>query len=68
MIIQFYNTDSDNPENIAQKVIKLCFEPELRRNLSTNAYKTLEGISWQVMESRYLKLINSVLSKDCRKK
>jgi glycosyltransferase involved in cell wall biosynthesis len=60
-------TDSDNPEDIAQKVIKLCFEPELRRNLSTNAYKTLEGISWQVMESRYLKLINSVLSKDAEK-
>ena len=53
-------THSNSPENIAQNVIKLCFDPELRKNYSVNAYKALVGISWRVMELRFLDLINSV--------
>jgi glycosyltransferase involved in cell wall biosynthesis len=55
-------TYPDNPEDIAQNVIKLCLNPALRRNLTENAFKTLTGISWRVMETRYLNLINSIIS------
>ena len=57
-------TYSDNPEDIANKVIKLCHDPELRRNHSENAYRLLKGISWKVMEMRYFNLINSVIERD----
>ncbi len=64
---KIFSSDSiafTNPESsldLAGKVIKLCFDPDKRRNLAENAFITLQSISWQVMSDRYVELINSTI-------
>jgi glycosyltransferase involved in cell wall biosynthesis len=57
-------TKTDNPVDIAQNTIKLCLDPSLRMKLSENAHNVLKGISWRVMESRYLNLIHSLIGNE----
>jgi glycosyltransferase involved in cell wall biosynthesis len=54
-------TEPENALDLADKIIKLCFNPDKRRMLAENAYITLQNISWEVMSERYIKLINSTI-------
>ena len=47
--------------DLADKVIKLCYNPDKRKKLAENAFITMQSISWQVMSDRYINLINSTI-------
>jgi glycosyltransferase involved in cell wall biosynthesis len=49
-----------NSEDFANKIIELCLNPEKRRNLSINAHKAVALISGDIMEERYLNLIEEI--------
>lgn len=51
---------SDEAEDIAEKVVELCFNADERKNRAYNSYKALDDISWDVMAARYLKLMKSL--------
>jgi glycosyltransferase involved in cell wall biosynthesis len=50
----------DNFNDFAEKIITLSLNPKLRETMTGNALKALEGISGDVMEERYLKLIETI--------
>jgi glycosyltransferase involved in cell wall biosynthesis len=55
-------THPGNSLDMADKIIKLCFNPDKRRMLAENAFITLQNISWQVMSDRYVKIIDSTIT------
>ena len=46
-----------NPIDFAEKIIELCCNPDLRRKMTMNAYRSIIEISGDVMEEKYLRLI-----------
>jgi glycosyltransferase involved in cell wall biosynthesis len=51
-----------NPENLANKIIELCLDPERRKEYAINAYNSLNEISGSVMGEKYLKIIEHTIS------
>lgn len=52
---------SDNSAEIAEKIIRLCRNPEERKSKAFKALEVLEDISWDVMSVRYLNLMRSLI-------
>jgi glycosyltransferase involved in cell wall biosynthesis len=55
--------EPDNPADIADKIINLCKNPQLRNEKALNAYKALSKISGEVMDRRYINLITSQINR-----
>ncbi len=53
--------DPENTEILANEAIDLLRDPKRRHDMSLNAHEDMKKISWNVMEVRYLKLIDSLL-------
>jgi glycosyltransferase involved in cell wall biosynthesis len=52
--------EDQNVKDFAEKIIQLCREPERRKNMTQKAYEAVSSISGDVMEERYLSLIEKV--------
>lgn len=52
-----------NPEQIAEKVLKLLDDKELREKFSKNALKTSKKYDWEVIGGEYQKIIRIIRSK-----
>ena len=52
-----YITPSDF-NDLASKVVHLCKEPTIRKQMSINANDAIKGISWGLMEKRIYNLVN----------
>jgi glycosyltransferase involved in cell wall biosynthesis len=50
----------DNPEDLAAKVISICGDPDKRRNMTLNAYEAVQSISGDIMEERYIQLVERI--------
>jgi glycosyltransferase involved in cell wall biosynthesis len=50
----------DNSKDIAEKVINICSDPDKRRNMTLNAYQAVQSISGDVMEERYMKVVENL--------
>ena len=55
--------EPENPNDFAEKIVELCKNPELRKQKVDNAFQALSEISGQVMDDRYLSLINKLTEK-----
>jgi glycosyltransferase involved in cell wall biosynthesis len=51
-----------NSETLANKIIELCLDPERRRYLSINAYKSLKNISGSIMAEKYFNIIKDSIN------
>jgi glycosyltransferase involved in cell wall biosynthesis len=49
--------EDQNPEDFARKIVDICLNPEKRKLMTQNAFKAVSSISGDVMEERYLSLI-----------
>ncbi len=49
--------EPENPNDIAEKLIELCKNPELRKSKVNNAFQALNQISGEIMDDRYFNLI-----------
>jgi glycosyltransferase involved in cell wall biosynthesis len=56
-------TSPENPHDMADKLIELCFDPEKRKTMAASAYSVIQSISGQIMSKRYLNLIDSTINK-----
>lgn len=61
-IIQYY--DNDDEFQLAEQILRLRNNPELRRSLAMNAKKYLEENSWDARKHEYLQLVDSLISPD----
>lgn len=52
--------DDSKPEEIAETIKQLCFNPEVAKQQVVLAYQALRKISGEVMKERYVKLIDSL--------
>jgi glycosyltransferase involved in cell wall biosynthesis len=52
--------EDQNIEDFAGKIIELCHNPEKRKQMTLNAYNAVLEISGDVMEERYLSLIEKI--------
>ena len=59
--------EDNNPHQLAQKVIELCYDPERRKMQSLSAIKEMNKISGGVMAKRYLSLVNSLSNQTLEK-
>jgi glycosyltransferase involved in cell wall biosynthesis len=59
--ISYVNTE--DPEEFAAEIIRLCYDPEFRNHKIHQAYAALKKISWAVMGNNYYHLINELISK-----
>ncbi|HZW39611.1 MAG: glycosyltransferase family 4 protein [Syntrophothermus sp.] len=55
-----YFKDRD-PKNLAEKITELCLNPEERKTQTLNAYRELKDISGDIMSSRYIELMSSLI-------
>jgi glycosyltransferase involved in cell wall biosynthesis len=55
-------TEPGNAQDLADKLINLCFDPAKRKIMAENAYTILQSISGQIMSERYLNLIDSIIN------
>lgn len=55
-------TAPGNAQDLADKLINLCFDPAKRKIMAENAYTILQSISGQIMSERYLNLIDSTIN------
>ena len=53
--------EQKNPEQIAEKVLELLDDEELRTRFSKNALETAKKYDWDVITEKYLKIINEVI-------
>lgn len=58
--MRYVNTE--NTDQISQTIIELCKNPELRKNMSINAYNRAQEFSGDIMIRRYLDLIKMSLT------
>jgi glycosyltransferase involved in cell wall biosynthesis len=59
-IIQYY--DNDDEFQLAEQILRLKNNPELRRRLAENAKRYLEENTWDARKHEYLQLIDSLLN------
>jgi glycosyltransferase involved in cell wall biosynthesis len=59
-IIQYY--DNDDEVQLAEQILRLKNNPELRRSLALNAMKYLEENTWDARKHEYLQLIDSLIN------
>jgi glycosyltransferase involved in cell wall biosynthesis len=68
-----FNDDSigfitpDQPYAMADKLIELCSDPDMRKKMAANAFNVIQNISGQIMSNRYLYLIEGTLNEKKRK-
>jgi glycosyltransferase involved in cell wall biosynthesis len=55
-------TKSENPRDLADKIVELCFNPEKRKSMTAKAYSVLQGISGEIMSKRYVGLVESTIN------
>jgi glycosyltransferase involved in cell wall biosynthesis len=55
--------EPENPSDFADKIIKLCKNPERRKEQTFNAYQAVSGISGEVMDNRYFNLISKLIDR-----
>jgi glycosyltransferase involved in cell wall biosynthesis len=55
--------EPENPADFADKIIKLCKDPQLRKEKTLNACNALSKISGEVMDRRYINLIISQIQR-----
>jgi glycosyltransferase involved in cell wall biosynthesis len=53
--------EPDNPEDLANKIIELCKNPELRKTSIFSAKEDIDKISWKVMGKKYFEIIYSLI-------
>lgn len=59
-IIQYY--DNDDEFQLAEQILRLKNNPELRRSLAENAKRYLEENTWDARKHEYLQLIDSLIN------
>jgi glycosyltransferase involved in cell wall biosynthesis len=59
-IIQYYHNDDEF--QLAEQILRLKNNPELRRSLAENARRYLEENTWDARKHEYLQLIDSLLT------
>jgi glycosyltransferase involved in cell wall biosynthesis len=59
-IIQYY--DNDDEFQLAEQILRLKNNPELRRSLAANAMKYVEENTWDARKHEYLQLIDSLIN------
>jgi glycosyltransferase involved in cell wall biosynthesis len=52
---------------MADKLIELCSDPDMRKKMAANAFNVIQNISGQIMSNRYLYLIEGTLNEKKRK-
>ncbi len=69
-LISLYKILNDNcvtyveygdPKNFAEAIEKLCLNPDLRKSRTEQAYNVIKEISGQVMNKRYVDIINNLI-------
>ena len=52
----------DQPREMADKIIELCSNPDMRKKMAANAFNVIQSISGHIMSDRYLNLIESTIN------
>ncbi len=55
--------EPDNPEALANKIVQLCQNPDLRKQQTERALEKVSEISWEKMATRYVNLVKNLTSK-----
>ncbi|MBI2400788.1 MAG: glycosyltransferase [Deltaproteobacteria bacterium] len=58
--IKYFNPG--DPVDMADKIEEFCHRPQERRKFTKKAEKAYSAVSWQVMSSRYLETVNTLIS------
>jgi glycosyltransferase involved in cell wall biosynthesis len=52
--------EPNNPKSLAEQMVRLYRDPELRGRLAVRAKQEYEPIRWDIMKDRYLRVIESL--------
>ncbi len=51
----------DDPKDLADQIVNLCYNPQIRKEKVENAKSTFSYISWEIMGKNYYDLVNNLI-------